>query len=67
MFTTRRNRQTKTLVTVGNAIEDGYCTEGGNYYTVCEDHASILNYETKAEAIAWASSPRDWCDECRNN
>jgi hypothetical protein len=64
MSTTRRNNQTGMRITVGNAAQDGWCTEGGPWYTICEDHHTIMNYPTKALATSWAASPRDWCEHC---
>jgi hypothetical protein len=65
MSTTRRNKETRTMITVGNAEQDGYCTGGGPWYTLCEDHGNIINHDTKALATSHAAAPSGWCNGCR--
>lgn len=64
--TTRRNRQTGTQVTVGHAHDVGLEYEPNYlvYYTICEDHDSIVGHETKSLANSHASVPAEWCDCC---
>ena len=64
---TRKNRETGTYITVGNADQDGWCNSGGDFYTLCEDHGQIINHETVSQARGWASNPTSWCETCQHN
>lgn len=49
---------------VYKAEEAGMDPDGGKWATVCEEHSTILNSDTRAGAEAAASWP-DWCGECQ--
>lgn len=61
---TRRSRTTGRLLTVGRSAEVGMEPEAaGDWWTVCEDHGTLLVSRTKA--LALAATGLDFCDECR--
>ena len=67
MSTTRRNRQTKTLITIASAHEC-YCDETdpeARWFTICEEHSENIAHATKRQAQWFAASPSDWCSGCR--
>lgn len=66
MSTTRRNRETGTMITVGNAEQDAWDQDGGPWYTLCEDHGEIVNHPTIALARSHAAAPTGWCETCRD-
>lgn len=61
----RRARQTGRLVGIYNSEQAGMCTDSGKWSIVCEDHATIIAHDTLPLAIAHASDPLGWCEECR--
>jgi hypothetical protein len=66
-FTTRRNRQTGTHITVGTAIEMALDPAEGDcaWYTICEEHNEVCGHRTRKLAEFFAASPLDWCEDCR--
>jgi hypothetical protein len=56
-MTTRKNRQTGTMITVYR--------EGRDWFTICEDHAEAVQHETAALARSWAAEPAVWCSQCQ--
>ena|GEM_PF-7034501 len=63
---TTRSRVAGVLVRVCTAADAGADPEGGPWVTICEEHAALLNHPTLADARAWAPSPWEWCEECRD-
>lgn len=62
---TRRNRETKTLVTVVSAEEAGLDdAPGSRWYTICEDHNVAVSHATKRLARWHSAKPTTWCEEC---
>jgi hypothetical protein len=61
----RRSRQTGHTVSIYNAEEA--CLDGGDHpwFTVCEEHGSMLAHRTYRLAVWHLGSPRDWCEDCR--
>lgn len=57
METTRKNRQTKTHITVAQ-----WDTQ---WFTICEEHEIAVGHETKTQAVQWSSSPLTWCERCQ--
>ena len=65
---TRTARSTGTKVTVYHADELGMVVEDGlRWFTVCEDHSSLVGHETKALAVSFSSAPEQWCEDCQSN
>lgn len=64
---TRRNRLTRTMISVELADDCGLDDEGGHskWYTICEDHNEICGHATKALATSWAAEPSMWCEGCK--
>lgn len=62
-----RARQTGTLVGVYHAEQAGLDPDGGPWVTVCEDHGSVINHETLAQAKSHATDPEGWCEDCRRS
>lgn len=61
----RRSRDTGTLVGVYNAVQAGMDpTHGCTWYTVCEDHGSVIGHETLSVANYHAPVPSEWCEDC---
>ena len=60
----RRNRRTKTTVTLYHAEEAHLDPDGGPYVTVCEQHGNLVNHDTYALARDWMTAPEDWCPDC---
>jgi hypothetical protein len=64
--TTRRARQTKTLVSVMSAqdlnVDD--CEGTLKWYSICEEHGTAIAHPTKALANFFAPVPCEWCGEC---
>ena len=61
---TRRSRVTGTSLTVGRAKDLGLDPEGGAWVTICDDHGTIANSDTRA--LATVSTSLDFCDFCRD-
>lgn len=61
---TRRCRASRTDITVARAEELGFDPEPGPWVVVCEDHNTVMNFDTKAQAMSHAAWP-EWCDECQ--
>lgn len=61
--TTRRNRQTGTLITVTSAAAEGL-DPATPWVTICEDHGGCIGHYTLREARDWAAEPAAWCDGC---
>jgi hypothetical protein len=57
METTRKNRQTKTLITVANWNDQ--------WFTICEEHEIAVGHKTKTQAMEWSSTPLTWCERCQ--
>lgn len=47
---------------IGTAEEHGLDDEGGKYVTVCKVHSTVINADTKREALS--SHTIDFCEEC---
>lgn len=60
----RTAQQTGTLVGVYEAVAAGIDEFG--YATVCEEHGELMIHETRALAVWHATTPREWCSECRS-
>ena len=54
------------MITIGDAEQDGWDPDGGRWYTLCEDHAQIINHDTLALAREWATTPTMWCATCQH-
>ena len=53
------------MITVGDSVKDGWETDPTcKWYTLCEDHGSILFYDTIKTARNWAAVPAEWCGQC---
>ena len=63
MATTRKNRQTGTMITVVSEKE-AHLDPDLKWWTICEDHYRLVGHNTKALAISWASEPKTWCEVC---
>ena len=61
--TTRKNRQTGTMITVVSEKE-AHLDPDLKWWTICEDHYRLVGHDTKALAISWASEPSTWCNDC---
>lgn len=62
---TRKNRMTKTLITVGSADEMGlYPEDDCSWFTLCEDHGNLVAHPTRRLADAHAAQPY-WCEDCQ--
>lgn len=58
------SRRTGALRGVYLADEQGLDTDSGKWTTVCEDHGTLVQTDTRSHAIA--SDTDDFCDECRD-
>lgn len=38
--------------------------DGGRWATVCEDHSTIVNHETRRLAESFMACPEEWCQDC---
>lgn len=61
--TTRKNRQTGTMITVISEAE-GQLDADLKWWTICEDHDRLVGHYSKADAVANASDPLGWCGVC---
>lgn len=59
METTRKNRQTGTMITV-------YREVGLGWFTICENHGTATQHQNGAQAREWAAAPIVWCEGCQN-
>lgn len=59
----RQTKDTGVTVSVYEAAKGGYCTDGGPYVTICEEHSTICNHDTLKLALAHAPYC-EWCEEC---
>jgi thiol-disulfide isomerase/thioredoxin len=63
---TRKNRQTWTMITVGDSVKDGWETDPScKWYTLCEDHEEIVFHDVLVNARDAATVPAMWCPKCR--
>lgn len=63
---TSRARSTHTTVEVWRSADYGLdLADGGSWVTVCVEHGNNVQHQTRALAIAWASSPETWCATCQ--
>lgn len=60
----RKARSTGTTVLVCEAESQGFDPDGGKYASCCETHSTIVNHENLKIALAHATSPEEWCEEC---
>jgi hypothetical protein len=53
-------------VTLCLTEEEGLCVEdGGKWLLMCEAHGGIVQDTNKSRLWGWASTPEEWCDECK--
>ena len=46
--------------------EEGLCIQdGGKWLLMCETHGGIVQDTNKSRLWAWASTPEEWCSECK--
>lgn len=57
------SRRTGAVRGVYRAEAQGLDPSGGPWVTVCEDHSTVLNSDTRA--LALAADTDSFCDECR--
>ena len=62
-----KNRITKTTISVYNCEQSDLDHSDGKWATVCEKHGRIINHSTLTLALAHATTPMDWCEECSGN
>jgi hypothetical protein len=62
----RKNRESGTHILVQTAEQAGMLPDDGAWCTTCEEHGSIMHYETRTLAEQWAASPSGWCEGCRD-
>lgn len=62
----RRSRAAGVVVGVYRAADAGLDPDGGAWVTVCEEHHTIVNHDTRMLALSWAPRPDEWCDGCRD-
>lgn len=58
-------RSTGTLILVIDNRDRSYMDDDQRWYTVCDDHGSLVGHRTRSLATNWAPEPESWCDECR--
>lgn len=62
----QRCRQTGTTITLYRTAECGLGdVDDGVWSTVCENHGSIVQHDTRRNAESAMAYP-DWCDDCRD-
>lgn len=61
----RVNRLTGTVVTIYDAVQADIDPEGGRWTTVCEDHDTLVNHPTLADARYFMAHVTVWCEECQ--
>lgn len=60
-----RARSTGTVVGLYDTTKTSqFDPDGGRWATLCEDHSSIVNHETRKTAERFMSAPEEWCEEC---
>ena len=60
------SKATGTLVVVLDGKEAGLDTSwDSRWYTLCDDHSTIVSHSTLQLARAHSPDPDEWCDECR--
>lgn len=63
----RRSHQTGRFVSLLNAAQGGYDTEGGPWVIVCETHGFIMSLDTLALARNHMAYPLEWCEYCNGS
>jgi hypothetical protein len=59
-------RQTGTLVGVYHGVQAGMEDDPEiPWQTVCEVHHNLVGHPTLSLAMAHASDPRSWCEDCQ--
>jgi hypothetical protein len=63
----RRNRVTKLLVGVYNSEQAGLDDDPScKWSTVCEQHHNLVGHSSLYAARINASTPWEWCEDCRD-
>ena len=69
MVQQRKSRRTGATIQVLDNREQQHFTWDDDvpekWWTVCVDHGFTCSHQTRQLAVAWASEPQMWCDECR--
>jgi hypothetical protein len=61
----RRNRKTKTVVTLCRRRFSLYpWLRAWHYELECTEHGELKSFATKARAKAMMAHPDEWCSEC---
>lgn len=60
--TTRKPRGANHTVTIATAEDMFLDGEGGKWVVICDEHGSIANTTTQAEAFGY--HPADFCESC---
>lgn len=59
-----RSRKTGTVVVVVDTRAAPWLDpEGGRWVTLCDEHNTVCNHDTRALAMAHAPTV-DWCEDC---
>lgn len=62
-----RSRRTGTTVVLFDTTKtDEFDPEGGRWVTICEEHSTVCNHETRKLA-EYHMPVVDWCEECQDN
>jgi len=59
-------RSTGTLVVLVSSAEQA-CDPDLPWTLICEQHSTIMQFETQANAVSWMAAPEQWCEECQDD
>ena len=60
-----RSRLTGTIVILLGPEQEWLDPAGGKWLTLCSDHGTVCNYETRSVAESFMPWPHNWCEECQ--
>ena len=61
----RKSRSTGSIISVVDGVEQDFDTEGGRWYTICEDHGTTISHGSLTLATSHAAAPEGWCEGCQ--
>lgn len=59
-------KSTGSLVVLVNSEEQGIDADMP-WTLICEEHSTLMQFETRSNAKSWMAAPEQWCEDCQEN